>query len=46
MEVMKICDFFPDWDDIAFAGAMGEEMAEEELERRREAEREADEEEK
>ena len=39
-----MCDFFPDWDDIGLAGAMGEEMAEEELERRREAEREADEE--
>ena len=39
-----MCDFFPDWDDIALAGVMGEEMAEEELERRREAEREADEE--
>jgi len=42
-----MCDFFPDWDDIALAGAMSEQMAEEELERRRlEAEREADEEEK
>ena len=46
-----MCDFFDDfildWDDIALAGAMAEEMAEEELERRRlKAEREADEEEK
>ncbi|WP_020585620.1 hypothetical protein [Desulfobacter curvatus] len=41
---MKICDFFPDWDDIGLAGAMAEEMAEEEFERRRiEAECEADE---
>ena len=40
-----MCDFFPDWNDIAFAGAMSEELAEEERERRRlEAEREADEE--
>ncbi len=40
-------DFFPDWDDIALAGAMSEELADEERERRRlEAEREADEEEK
>jgi len=39
-----MCDFFPDWDDIALAGALGEEIADEELERRRlEAEREADE---
>lgn len=30
-----MCDFFPDWDDIGLAGAMGEEMAEEERERRR-----------
>jgi len=42
-----MCDFFPDWDDIALAGAMSEEMADEERERRRiEAEFEADEEEK
>ena len=42
-----MCDFFPDWDDIALAGAMSEELAEEERERRRlEAEREAEEEEK
>jgi hypothetical protein len=42
-----MCDFFPDWDDIGLAGAMGEELAEEELERRRrESELEADEEEK
>jgi len=42
-----MCDFFPDWDDIALAGAMSEQMADEERERRRlEAEREADEEEK
>ncbi|WP_287036446.1 hypothetical protein [Desulfobacter sp.] len=42
-----MCDFFPDWDDIGLAGAMGEELAEEERERRRlEAESEADEEEK
>ena len=40
-------DFFPYWDDIGLAGAMGEEMADEELDRRRlEAESEADEEEK
>ena len=26
-------DFSPDWDDIALAGAMAEELAEEELER-------------
>ena len=40
-------DIFPDWDDIALAGVMGEEMADQELERRRrEAEREADEEER
>jgi hypothetical protein len=39
-----MCDFFPDWDDIGLAGAMGEEMADEELDRRRlEAESEADE---
>ena len=43
-----MCDFiddlFPDWDDIALAGAMSEELAEDELERRRiEAEIEADE---
>jgi len=37
-------DFLPDWDDIALAGAMAEELADEELERRRiEAELEADE---
>jgi len=42
-----MCDFFPDWNDIGLAGAMGEEMADEELDRRRlENEREADEEEK
>jgi len=41
-----MCDFFPDWDDIALAGAMAEELADEERERRLEAEREADEEEK
>ncbi len=45
-----MCDFFPDWDDIALGGAMAEEMAEKELERRRErrlleAEREVNEEE-
>lgn len=41
-----MCDFFPDWDDIALAGAIAEELAEEERERRRlEAEREEDEEE-
>ena len=45
-----MCDFFPDWDDIGLAGAMGEELAEEEFERRRErrlleAEREVNEEE-
>ena len=28
-------DFFPDWDDIALAGALSEEMADEERERRR-----------
>ena len=28
-----MCDFFPDWDDIALAGAMSEEMAEEEEEK-------------
>jgi len=40
-------NFFPDWDDIALAGAMSEEQADEERERRRiEAEIEADEEEK
>ena len=40
-----MCDFFPDWDDIALAGAMSEQMADEERERRRlEAEREAEEE--
>jgi len=40
-------DFFPDWNDIAFAGAMSEELADEELERRRlEAEFQEDEEEK
>ncbi|WP_320043762.1 hypothetical protein [uncultured Desulfobacter sp.] len=39
-----MCDFFPDWDDIGLAGAMGEEMAEEERELRRlEKEREEDE---
>ena len=39
-------DFFPDWDDIALAGGMAEELADEERERRRlEAEREEDEEE-
>ena len=39
-----MCDFFPDWDEIGLAGAMGEEMAEEERERRRlEAELETDE---
>lgn len=39
-------DFTLEWDDIALAAAIAEEMAEEELERRRlEAEREADEEE-
>ena len=39
-----MCDFFPDWDDIGLAGAMGEEMADEELDRRRlEAELETDE---
>ena len=42
-----MCDFFPDWDDIALAGALSEELADEERERRRlEAEHEADEEEK
>ena len=41
-----MCDFFPNWDDIALAGAMAEELAEEELERRRiEAEHEVDDEE-
>jgi len=41
-----MCDFFPDWDDIALAGGMAEELADEERERRRlEAEREEDEEE-
>ena len=41
-----MCDFL-DWDDIALAGALSEELADEERERRRlEAEREADEEEK
>jgi len=39
-----MCDFFPDWDDIALAGALSEEMADEERERRRiEAEFEEDE---
>ena len=35
-------DFFPDWDDIALAGAIAEELADEE----RKAEREANEEER
>ncbi len=30
-----MCDFFPDWNDIALAGALSEEMADEELNRRR-----------
>ena len=30
-----MCDFFPDWDDIALAGGMAEELADEERERRR-----------
>ena len=39
-----MCDFFPNWDDIGLADAMGEEMAEEERERRRlQEEREEDE---
>ena len=46
MGVIKMCDFFPDWNDIALAGALSEEMADEELDRCLEAEREADDEEK
>ena len=41
-----MCDFFPDWDDIALAGAMAEEMADRERDAEMSFDVETDEEEK
>ena len=41
-----MCDFFPDWDDIALAGAMAEEMAERKRDAQTRFDDETDEEEK